>query len=77
MAALRKRASVEVMIVEPDVSLRTIAADKLRQAGLLVVEAANAEEASLYLQDGAPVDLVFGDVRVPDARRLGGRQRDR
>ena len=77
MAALRKRASVEVMIVEPDVSIRTIVADKLRQACLLVVEAANAEEASLYLQDGAPVDLVFGDVRVPDARRAGGRQRDR
>ena len=77
MAALGKRALVEVMIVEPDVSLRTIAADKLRQAGLLVVEAANAEEASLYLQDGAPVDLVFGDVQVPDAGRRGGRQRGR
>jgi len=77
MAALLRRASVEVMIVEPDVSLRTIAADKLRQAGLLVVEAANAEEASSYLQDGSPVDLVFGDVRVPDPRGPGGRQRDR
>ena len=47
------------MIVEAEVSTRTIAADKLRQAGFRVVEAANAHEASTYLNAGRPVDLIF------------------
>jgi CheY-like chemotaxis protein len=66
MASNLKPASARVMIVEGEVSVRTIAAEKLRQVGLSVVEAANSEEASLYLKAGAPVDLVFRDIQVPD-----------
>ena len=59
MASWLKPAPIQVMIVEAEVSTRTIAADKLRQAGFRVVEAANAHEASTYLNAGRPVDLIF------------------
>jgi CheY-like chemotaxis protein len=32
-----------------------------------VIEAANAGEAWSYLQSGAPVDLIFSDIGMPDA----------
>jgi PleD family two-component response regulator len=64
MASELKPAPPQVMVVEAEVAIRTVVADKLREVGLRVVEAANAEEASLYLKAGAPVDLVFRDIQV-------------
>jgi CheY-like chemotaxis protein len=64
MAFQRKPAPTQVMIVEAEVSTRTIAAEKLRQAGFCVVEAASTREASIYLNAGRPVDLVFKGVML-------------
>lgn len=63
--------AAQVMIVEAEVSIRTIVADRLREFGLRVIEAASSEEAAAYLRDGAPVDLVFGAVQMP-CRTAGG-----
>jgi CheY-like chemotaxis protein len=64
MASRLKPDPMQVMIVETEVSTRTIAADKLRQAGFRVVEAASAHEASAYLNAGRPVDLIFKGVML-------------
>jgi CheY-like chemotaxis protein len=64
MAPQLKPAPTQVMIVEADVSTRTIVADKLRQAGFRVVEAASTHEASTYLNAGEPVDLIFKGVAL-------------
>jgi CheY-like chemotaxis protein len=54
-----------VLLVEDEVLIRTTIAQILRDAGFLVIEAANADEAWSYLQTGAPVDLVFSDIQMP------------
>jgi len=54
-----------VLIVEDDALIRTGLADELRDAGLHVVEAANADEAWTYLETGARLDLIFSDVQMP------------
>jgi CheY-like chemotaxis protein len=59
MAPQLKPAPTQVMIVEANVSTRTIVADKLRQAGFHVVEAANTHEASTYVNARRPVDVIF------------------
>jgi CheY-like chemotaxis protein len=64
MATQLTPAPTKVMIVETDVSTRTIAADKLRQAGFRVVEAASVHEASAYLNARGPVDLIFKGVAL-------------
>ena len=64
MASRLKPAPMQVMIVEAEVATRTIVADKLRQAGFCVVEAASAHEASTYLNAGRPVDLIFKGVML-------------
>jgi CheY-like chemotaxis protein len=72
-------ASKQVMVVEDDVMIRALLAEELRQAGLRVIEAANADEAFAYLETLGPVDLLFTDVRMPGtmtgvdlARRVRG-----
>jgi CheY-like chemotaxis protein len=54
-----------VLVVEDDVLIRLMIADRLRDSGLTVVEAFNADEAITILQSQVPVDLVFTDVRMP------------
>jgi PleD family two-component response regulator len=54
-----------VLLVEDEVLIRSVIAETLRDAGLLVIEAANADEAWSYLQTGASVDLVFSDIQMP------------
>lgn len=56
----------QVLLVEAEVTTRTIAADKLRDAGLRVVEAASTVEADAYLRRGEPVALILRDVQVLD-----------
>jgi len=57
--------TAQVMIVEDEVLVRTVVAEALREAGLRVIEAANADEAWSYIQAGAPVDLIFSDIQMP------------
>ncbi len=54
-----------VLVVEDEVLIRFVICDVLRNAGLRVIEAGNAEEALLFLRTGAPVDLVFTDMQMP------------
>jgi len=55
----------QVLLVEDDVLLRFLLAEKLREAGLGVIEAANADEAFSYIQTAAQIDLLFTDVQMP------------
>ena len=63
--AVRSRERHTILIVEDEVLIRLLAADDLRARGFGVLEASNADEAIAVLQSGAPIDLVFTDVRMP------------
>lgn len=54
-----------VLLVEDQVLIRLMVADELRQCGVQVLEASNAEEAWLVLQSTLPVHLLFTDVHLP------------
>lgn len=61
------RPGSRLLVVEDDPLVRAAAADALRAAGHVVVEAANADEALAFAEAGGQVDLVFTDVRMPGA----------
>ena len=54
-----------VLVVEDEVLVRLLIADELRNAGFLVIEAVDAEEALSVLQTTPRIDLIFSDVRMP------------
>jgi DNA-binding NtrC family response regulator len=54
-----------VLVVDDEVLLRLSIADRLREEGFAVVEAANADEAIAVLQTTVPVDVVLTDVAMP------------
>ncbi len=54
-----------ILLVEDEVLIRVMVAEQIRDAGLAVIEAGNADEAWAVLQSGAAVDLVFSDIRMP------------
>jgi len=54
-----------VLVVEDEFLIRTLVADYLRDAGFVVIEAFNGDEAIALLSADAAVDLVFTDVRMP------------
>ncbi|MFT3966408.1 MAG: response regulator [Sphingobium sp.] len=56
---------LHILVVDDDPLLRTFLAEGLRDAGMTVIEASNANEALTYCQSDAPVDLVFTDVQMP------------
>ncbi len=53
-----------VLVVEDEVLIRLMIADRLRDHSIGVVEASSAAEAVTVLQSQIPVDLVFTDVRM-------------
>ena len=57
--------ALSVLLVEDEMVIRALLAEELRSHGLMVVEAANADEAWAYLQTGGAADLVFSDVTMP------------
>ncbi|HLY56415.1 MAG TPA: response regulator [Stellaceae bacterium] len=66
------------MLVEDDVLIRMPIAEELRAAGLIVVEAVNADEALAYLRSGGCADLIFSDIYMPgsiDGLELARRMR--
>jgi CheY-like chemotaxis protein len=54
-----------VLVVEDDVLVRTIAAAFLRDGGLDVVEAGDADEAIRLVEAGVEIGVVFSDVNMP------------
>jgi len=61
-----------VLLVEDEESVRTIAAEHLRELGYAVLEAENGPVASRLLRSGARVDLLVTDVGLPGG--MNGRQ---
>ena len=54
-----------VLIVEDEFLIRMDAVDMIRAAGFEVVEAANADEAILILEDRLDITVVFTDIHMP------------
>jgi len=54
-----------VLVAEDDVLVRLMIADALRDQGLTVIEAANADEALSVLQSSAAVSLLLTDIQMP------------
>jgi CheY-like chemotaxis protein len=54
-----------VLVVEDEAFIRFDVADMLRDGGLEVMEAANAQEALAVLGSGGRIDLVFSDIQMP------------
>jgi two-component system, response regulator PdtaR len=54
-----------VLIVEDEFLIRMDAVDMVRAAGFDVVEAENADEAILILEDRRDITVVFTDIQMP------------
>src|SRR5271165_1918539 len=54
-----------ILVVEDEPLVRLTVAEELREAGMRVIEASDADEAMELLLGGASVDLVFADVVLP------------
>jgi CheY-like chemotaxis protein len=58
-------ARVTVLVVEDEVIVRFDTADMLREAGYMVLEASNADEATSLLKTFPEIALIFSDVQMP------------
>ena len=70
-----QQAGSTILVVEDEVLLRMVIADELRNAGYIVLEAANADEALEALRHSSGVRIVFTDIRMPgsmDGTKLAG-----
>lgn len=54
-----------VLVVDDDVLVRSMIADEFREAGLVVVECGDADEALDVLRTGTLIALMFSDIRMP------------
>ena len=54
-----------ILVVDDEVLIRLAIVEKLRSAGLMVVEAANGDEALLILKTANTIGLVITDVHMP------------
>jgi CheY-like chemotaxis protein len=55
----------KILVVEDEVLLRIPVCDVLRESGLTVLEAGNADDALDWLRTDRDIQLVFTDVRMP------------
>ncbi len=53
------------LVAEDDANMRALVADLLRKEGLEVEEVPDGQRLSTRLAQGAPIDLVVSDVRMP------------
>jgi CheY-like chemotaxis protein len=59
-------ATQTVLVVEDEVLIRMVIAEYLRDCGFKAIEAANADEALVVLQQSEiPIDIVFTDIEMP------------
>ena len=68
------------MIVEDEFLIRMDAIEMIRSAGFEVVEAENADQAILILEERLDITVVFTDVQMPgsmDGLKLAAAVRDR
>ena len=69
-----------VLIVEDDPLLRMLAVEVVEEAGFLVLEAGNADEAVALLETRLDISLLFTDIEMPgsmDGLKLARAVRDR
>jgi CheY-like chemotaxis protein len=59
---------ITVLVVEDEVMVRLLVAEELREAGYVVIEAANADEALTVLRSSTDIDLMLTDIRMPGSR---------
>jgi PAS domain S-box-containing protein len=64
--------SETILIVEDDAMLRSYVTTQLESLGYTTLSAANAAEALVISDSGAPFDLLFTDITMPG--RMNGRQ---
>ena len=62
---MNQKPSPVVLVVEDDWLLRLIAVEIVEDAGLVAIEAANADEAIAILECRADIALIFTDVDMP------------
>ena len=69
-----------VLVVEDEPLLRLMALDLVEQAGLIAIEATNADDAILILERRSDIRIIFTDIDMPgsmDGLRLAATVRDR
>jgi CheY-like chemotaxis protein len=65
LAPVAAHQNITVLVVEDEVLVRFDTADMLREAGYIVLEAANADEAKSLLKTFPEIALVFSDIQMP------------
>ena len=58
-------ARARVLLVEDDARVREVTAEMLREAGFVVVTAADGVQALALLRQGEPFDVLFSDIVMP------------
>ena len=61
---------LRVLLVDDEPLIRWAVAETLTQAGHSVLEAGDGASAMRAMQDGAPIDVVLLDLRLPDSNDL-------
>jgi len=53
-----------VLVLEPDIRVRMIISDYLRDCGFKVVEGVTADDAVAVLESGQKIDIIFAEVQL-------------
>src|SRR5215475_11285923 len=53
-----------VLVVEPEILVRIVISDYLRECGYKVIEAVTADDVVTVLESGQKIDIVFAEVRL-------------
>jgi DNA-binding response OmpR family regulator len=53
-----------VLVLEPDILVRMIISDYLRDCGFKVVEGVTADDAVAVLESGQKIDIIFAEVQL-------------
>jgi len=54
-----------IMVIEPDLTVRSVIAQYLRECGYEIVEGVAAADAINALAAGVPIDILFSEVALP------------
>jgi len=80
MSTLAGKSAPLVLIVEDEPLLRMLAVEVAEEAGFLVIEAADADEAVILLESRNNISVLFTDINMPgsmDGLKLAHAVRDR
>jgi len=61
----RTAAAISVLLVEDEVMISNLVADRLSESGFRVHEVVTADEALRFIKSGANVDVLFADINLP------------